>query len=142
MVQSRGERLSIWAPASAPLTDSEADARSAPRPTRTAESSTGLASGTCELFSGAMVRTIGGAATTEGEGAGLTLTPGDGRGCSATAGDGDGRARSASLGTSVGGTPGGVGGRVPGTAPRSGRSFAGAHAVARVASRRSWRRRR
>src|SRR5262249_38773000 len=47
MAHSRGECLSICAPASAPLTDSEAEARSAPRPMSTAESVTGAPAGTC-----------------------------------------------------------------------------------------------
>src|SRR2546428_13714654 len=70
-----------------------------------------------------MVRTIGGAATADGEATatadGLGAMPGDGRG--------NGRSRSASLAVNVGGTPGGVGAAsVPGTAPCNGRSLAGA----------------
>jgi hypothetical protein len=73
-----------------------------------------------------MVRTIGGAATTDGEAmagdataVGLALLPGEGT-------DTTGK-RSASLEVSVGGTPGGGGAAsLPGTAPCIGRSFAGA----------------
>src|SRR5579871_2438558 len=132
MVQSRGERLSICAPASAPLTESDAEARSAVLPTRTAESVTGAPAGTWPSAPGTMVRTIGGAATAtaEGEGAGLGPRPGDGEGCATTAGVGSARRRSESAGWRVGGTPGGVGASLPGTAPRSGRSLAGAQAVA------------
>src|SRR6266851_7509504 len=141
MVQSRGERLSIWAPASAPFTDSEADARSAVRPTRTAESATGSVAGTRALLLGAIVRTMGGEATADGEATGLELTPGEGC-CWTTAGVARARRRSVSLGLKVGGTPGGVGATVPGPAPRRGRSLAGAHdASASVNAARSRRRR-
>src|SRR5262249_19779404 len=140
------ERLSIWAPASAPLTDSEADARSAPRPMSTAERVTGPPAGTCPLAPGTIVRTMGGAATAEGDTAaeGLAAAAGTALGTtgdapddgSATATDGDGRARwrRASLAASVGGRPGAVGAALPGTAPRTGRSLAGPHAVARTSS--------
>src|SRR5207253_8901255 len=104
---SRGVRLSIWAAASAPFTVSDAVARSAPRPTSTADSVTGASAGTWPLALGAMVRTIGGAATADGD---ATATA-DGLGTvAATAGDGtgDGRRRSASLAVRVGGMPGGV----------------------------------
>jgi hypothetical protein len=81
-----------------------------------------------------IVRTIGGAATTDGLGAattdGLVATP---AGLADTAGDdcawdGEG-VGSGRLTGSVGGTPGAVGAAPPGCAPRSGRSLAGAHAV-------------
>jgi hypothetical protein len=73
-----------------------------------------------------MVRTIGGAATTDGDAiagdataVGPALIPGEGA-------DRTGK-RSASLEVSVGGTPGGVGAAsLPGTAPCIGRSLAGA----------------
>jgi len=112
------ERLSICAPASAPLTLSEADSRSAPRPTSTADRATGAPAGTWPLALGAMVRTMGGAATTDGDanggeasGDGLEATPGDGGEAACV------RAASASLAASVGGTPAGVGASLPGTAP-------------------------
>ena len=126
MVQSRGERLSIWAAASVPSMDREADARSAPRPTRTADRVTGAPAGTWALALGTMVRTMGGAATAEGDTTGAIDATGEG--FAATPGEGLGRARkrSAWLGSSVGGTPGGVAASLPGCAPRSGRSLAGA----------------
>lgn len=86
-----------------------------------------------------MVRTMGGAATTEGLGAtagDAWATAGLGEGsASATPGDGDADAtatgfwRNAPLASSVGGRPGGVGAWLPGTAPRTGRSLAGPHAL-------------
>src|SRR5689334_22450196 len=111
MVQSRAERLSICAPASAPLTESVADARSAPLPTSTADMVTAPPSGTWPLALGTIVRTMGGAATAEGEAWGLTAACalGDGAAAGEARGTTDGCARSASLGASVGGTPGGVG---------------------------------
>src|SRR6266849_1635265 len=77
---SRAVRLSISAPTSAPLTHSDAEARSAPRPTSTADSATGAPAGTWPLAPGAIVRTMGGAATAEGDanGDGLAARPGDG----------------------------------------------------------------
>src|SRR5260370_11444880 len=104
---SRGERLSICAPASAPLTVNVAVARSAPRPTSTADRVTGASAGTWPFTLGAMVRTIGGAATADGEatadGLGLVAAmPGEGTG--------SGRRRNASLAVSVRGKPGGGGG--------------------------------
>src|SRR5947209_5266984 len=82
-----------------------------------------------------MVRTIGGAAATDGD----ATAAGDatGEGFAATPGEGLGRARkrSASLGSSVGGRPGGVGASVPGCAPRSGRSLAGAQLATPSATR-------
>src|SRR5438132_5409406 len=134
MVQSLAVRLSICAPASAPLTDSDAVARSALRPTSTAESVTGWPAGAWPLLVGAIVRTMGGAVTADGDAAGLAAAAGFGCGA---AGDGDGsaRIRSASLGVSVGGGPEGVGAASPpGTAPRTGRSLAGAQAVPRKAA--------
>ena len=135
MVQSRAERLSTWAAASAPSMDSEAAARSAPRPTRTADRVTGAPAGTRVFAPGTMVRTMGGAATAEGDTTGAV--DGTGEGFAATPGEGLGSARnrSASLGSSVGGMPGGVGASVPGCAPLSGRSLAGAQLATPSASR-------
>src|SRR5207248_8133290 len=114
--------------------ESDALARSAVLPTSTAESVTGAFAGTWPFAAGAMVRTMGGAATADGDGAAAGLgcapggSPGDGW---AAAGDGVGsaRCRSASLAWRVGGRPGAVGAALPGTAPRTGRSLAGAHAT-------------
>src|SRR5579859_7963364 len=104
-VRAGGVRLSICADASAPLTVSEAVWRSAPRPTSTADRVTGASAGTCPPALGAIVRTIGGAATADGE----AIADGLGPTCWATPGEGAGntRNRSASLGVSVGGTPSG-----------------------------------
>src|SRR5579859_599775 len=128
---SRAVRLSIWAPTSAPLTDNEAEARSAPRPTRTADRATGAPAGTWPSAPGAMVRTMGGAATAAGDarGDGLGARPGDGADAE--------RLCNPSLAVSVGGTPAGVRTSLPGTAPLKGRSFAGpqlARASASVAA--------
>src|SRR5260370_38076879 len=134
MVQSGGVRLSIWAPAAAPLTASEAADRSALRPTSTADSITGWPDGTGPPEVGTIVRTIGGEATADGDAIadGLAPMPGEGAACTCASGEGVERecSRNASLAVSVGGTPGGVGPSLPGTAPRTGRSFAGAQAAA------------
>ena len=75
MVHSRGVRLSIWAPESAPLTANVAVARSAPRPTRTADNVTGAFAGKCPPALGAIVRTIvPGANTRVPAGAPVTLS--------------------------------------------------------------------
>src|SRR5262249_24723924 len=66
MAHSRGERLSICAPVSAPLTDSEAEGGAAPGRMSTAERVTGAPGGTCAFAAGTMVRTMGGAATVDG----------------------------------------------------------------------------
>src|SRR5260221_8670452 len=87
---------------------------------------TGASAGTWPFALGAMVRTIGGAATADGEASAtadglglLAATPGEGAG--------SGRRRNATLAVSVGGIPGGGGGTsLPGRAPCVGRSFAGA----------------
>jgi len=62
----------------------EAESRSAPRPTSTADSVTGPLA-TWPFAPGTIVRTIGGAAATDGDGA--DVAPGEG---AATAGLGDG----------------------------------------------------
>jgi hypothetical protein len=113
---------------------SDADARSAPRPTSTADNVTGPPAGTRPLALGTIVRTMGAATTTEGD------ATGEAEGLLAIPGDGTGRGlnRSASLAVSVGGTPGGVGAAsLPGTAPRSGRSLAGAQLASASAANRA-----
>src|SRR5437588_536048 len=101
MLQSRGARLSGSAAVSAPSTLKLAVARSAPRPTRTAEMLTGAPAGTLALVAGAMVRTIGAAGAGEGEAAAAA-----GAGLSASAGEGEGSASALKRGSGerVGGT--------------------------------------
>jgi hypothetical protein len=125
IIQSRGERLSICAPVSAPFSDSDAEARSEVRPTSTAETVTGPLAGKRPFADGAIVRTIGGADTAEGETCGLGATPADGC-ATGTKGTGDGEVARP---VSVGGIPSGVGVPRPGTAPRNGRSLAGPQAA-------------
>ncbi|GAC1314320.1 MAG: hypothetical protein NVSMB2_03580 [Chloroflexota bacterium] len=112
-----------------------AEARSAPRPTRTADRLS-TPGGTFALAAGEIVRTMGGAATVEGDALETAgEADGDGTGVPEVAdspGDELGKACmvSDSLALSVGGTPGGVGAMPrPGTAPLTGRSIAGPHAA-------------
>src|SRR5438105_1322624 len=115
---------------------SAAESPRAPTPTGTAETVTAPPTGRWALATGAIVRTIGGAATTDGE------ATADGPACTAGEGDGSGR----KLGANVGGTPADVdcgGASVLGTAPRTGRSIAGpqlSSSTSRPASTADWRR--
>src|SRR5947209_2392464 len=120
MLHSRAERLSMLAPLSAPFTLKLALARSDPRPISTAETVVGAPAGAVEFGLGARVRTMGGAATADGEaiGDGLSVKPGEGVGST--------RKRRASLGWRVGGTPEvASAASLPGAAPCAGRSMAG-----------------
>src|SRR5919204_4876518 len=101
MAHWRGLLLSISGATSAPSTARVAAARSAPRPTSTADTVTGAPRGTLVFAEGWIVRTMG------GDGAGDADATAAGEGPAASPGEGLGRGRSrGSLAERVGGTAG------------------------------------